>query len=166
MYSVPLTPFLFFPAFRFGTLKSMPLALSKRRAKNFGSSFSVCACLPTFNSNSLASQHNKKMHSNSIASQHYNIAASQQTIINSIDDFQFDGNGLNRSTKDPEQQPFEYQAGVGELITGWDKVCRKRTLVCSERRWLTFLPDCLNFARCPNGHLTRTDVYASSLILS
>ena len=27
------------------------------------------------------------------------------------------------STKDPGQQPFEYQAGVGGVITGWDQGC-------------------------------------------
>ena len=27
------------------------------------------------------------------------------------------------STKDPGQQPFTYQAGVGGVITGWDKGC-------------------------------------------
>jgi len=26
------------------------------------------------------------------------------------------------STKDPGQQPFTYQAGVGGVITGWDQV--------------------------------------------
>lgn len=25
------------------------------------------------------------------------------------------------STKDPGQQPFEYQSGVGKVITGWDQ---------------------------------------------
>ena len=25
------------------------------------------------------------------------------------------------STKDPGQKPFEYRAGVGGVITGWDK---------------------------------------------
>merc|ERR1711915_420335 len=25
------------------------------------------------------------------------------------------------STKDPGQQPFTYQAGVGQVITGWDR---------------------------------------------
>jgi len=34
-----------------------------------------------------------------------------------------------RSTKDPGQQPFEYQAGVGAVITGWDQV----GAVCVER---------------------------------
>eukprot|EP00747_Dinoflagellata_sp_TGD_P151094 gnl/TRDRNA2_/TRDRNA2_177179_c0_seq1.p1 gnl/TRDRNA2_/TRDRNA2_177179_c0~~gnl/TRDRNA2_/TRDRNA2_177179_c0_seq1.p1 ORF type:complete len:119 (+),score=23.24 gnl/TRDRNA2_/TRDRNA2_177179_c0_seq1:97-453(+) len=27
------------------------------------------------------------------------------------------------STKDPGQQPFQYQAGVGGVITGWDQGC-------------------------------------------
>merc|ERR1712070_122841 len=27
------------------------------------------------------------------------------------------------STKDPGQQPFTYQAGVGKVITGWDQGC-------------------------------------------
>eukprot|EP00994_Dinema_validum_P005599 NODE_3764_length_524_cov_187.035789_g3200_i0.p1 GENE.NODE_3764_length_524_cov_187.035789_g3200_i0~~NODE_3764_length_524_cov_187.035789_g3200_i0.p1 ORF type:complete len:137 (+),score=54.95 NODE_3764_length_524_cov_187.035789_g3200_i0:61-411(+) len=27
------------------------------------------------------------------------------------------------STKDPGQQPFTYQAGVGAVITGWDQGC-------------------------------------------
>lgn len=27
------------------------------------------------------------------------------------------------STKDPGQQPFEYSAGVGSVITGWDQGC-------------------------------------------
>merc|ERR1712110_149422 len=27
------------------------------------------------------------------------------------------------STKDPGQKPFEYQAGVGGVITGWDQGC-------------------------------------------
>ena len=27
------------------------------------------------------------------------------------------------STKDPGQQPFSYQAGVGQVITGWDQGC-------------------------------------------
>ena len=27
------------------------------------------------------------------------------------------------STKDPGQQPFEYTAGVGSVITGWDQGC-------------------------------------------
>jgi len=27
------------------------------------------------------------------------------------------------STKDPGQQPFTYQAGVGGVITGWDQGC-------------------------------------------
>ena len=27
------------------------------------------------------------------------------------------------STKDPGQQPFSYQAGVGKVITGWDQGC-------------------------------------------
>merc|ERR1712144_72547 len=27
------------------------------------------------------------------------------------------------STKDPGQQPFSYQAGVGGVITGWDQGC-------------------------------------------
>lgn len=27
------------------------------------------------------------------------------------------------STKDPGQQPFTYQAGVGQVITGWDQGC-------------------------------------------
>lgn len=27
------------------------------------------------------------------------------------------------STKDPGQQPFKYQAGVGGVITGWDQGC-------------------------------------------
>ncbi len=27
------------------------------------------------------------------------------------------------STKDPGQQPFSYQAGVGRVITGWDQGC-------------------------------------------
>merc|ERR1719426_353690 len=27
------------------------------------------------------------------------------------------------STKDPGQQPFGYQAGVGGVITGWDQGC-------------------------------------------
>mmetsp|Transcript_76217 Transcript_76217/g.247287 ORF Transcript_76217/g.247287 Transcript_76217/m.247287 type:complete len:118 (-) Transcript_76217:122-475(-) len=27
------------------------------------------------------------------------------------------------STKDPGQQPFAYQAGVGGVITGWDQGC-------------------------------------------
>eukprot|EP00413_Alexandrium_margalefii_P044488 CAMPEP_0204583522 /NCGR_PEP_ID=MMETSP0661-20131031/45823_1 /ASSEMBLY_ACC=CAM_ASM_000606 /TAXON_ID=109239 /ORGANISM="Alexandrium margalefi, Strain AMGDE01CS-322" /LENGTH=116 /DNA_ID=CAMNT_0051592887 /DNA_START=80 /DNA_END=430 /DNA_ORIENTATION=+ len=27
------------------------------------------------------------------------------------------------STKDPGQEPFTYQAGVGEVITGWDQGC-------------------------------------------
>jgi len=26
-------------------------------------------------------------------------------------------------TKDPGQQPFRYQAGVGKVITGWDQGC-------------------------------------------
>ena len=26
-----------------------------------------------------------------------------------------------RSTKDPGQQPFSYQAGVGQVIKGWDQ---------------------------------------------
>lgn len=26
-----------------------------------------------------------------------------------------------RSTKDPGQKPFSYQAGVGQVITGWDQ---------------------------------------------
>ena len=25
------------------------------------------------------------------------------------------------STKDPDQEPFTYQAGVGQVITGWDQ---------------------------------------------
>ena len=25
------------------------------------------------------------------------------------------------STKDPDQEPFQYQAGVGQVITGWDQ---------------------------------------------
>ena len=28
-----------------------------------------------------------------------------------------------RSTKDAGQQPFQYQAGVGGVITGWDQGC-------------------------------------------
>jgi FKBP-type peptidyl-prolyl cis-trans isomerase len=28
---------------------------------------------------------------------------------------------LCRSTKDPGQKPFEYNAGVGQVITGWDQ---------------------------------------------
>ena len=28
---------------------------------------------------------------------------------------------LRRSTKDPGQQPFSYQAGVGQVIKGWDQ---------------------------------------------
>jgi len=27
------------------------------------------------------------------------------------------------STKDPDQEPFSYQAGVGQVITGWDQGC-------------------------------------------
>mmetsp|Transcript_59054 Transcript_59054/g.129355 ORF Transcript_59054/g.129355 Transcript_59054/m.129355 type:complete len:120 (+) Transcript_59054:66-425(+) len=27
------------------------------------------------------------------------------------------------STKDPGQQPFQYQAGMGKVITGWDQGC-------------------------------------------
>merc|ERR1711865_1339875 len=27
------------------------------------------------------------------------------------------------STKDPGQEPFQYQAGVGGVITGWDQGC-------------------------------------------
>merc|ERR1711865_619482 len=27
------------------------------------------------------------------------------------------------STKDPGQKPFQYQAGVGAVITGWDQGC-------------------------------------------
>ena len=30
------------------------------------------------------------------------------------------------STKDPGQQPFTYQAGVGGVITGWDQGCLPR----------------------------------------
>jgi len=32
------------------------------------------------------------------------------------------------STKDPGQQPFEYQAGVGGVITGWDQGCLGMTI--------------------------------------
>merc|ERR1740117_615673 len=32
------------------------------------------------------------------------------------------------STKDPGQQPFTYQAGVGGVITGWDQGCLGMTL--------------------------------------
>jgi FKBP-type peptidyl-prolyl cis-trans isomerase len=37
------------------------------------------------------------------------------------------------STKDPGQEPFRYQAGVGEVITGWDK---------------GYLPVCMCFQYC------------------
>ena len=29
------------------------------------------------------------------------------------------------STKDPGQTPFQYTAGVGQVITGWDQVCAR-----------------------------------------
>ena len=32
-----------------------------------------------------------------------------------------DRHGAHRSTKDPGQQPFSYQAGVGQVIKGWDE---------------------------------------------
>mmetsp|Transcript_39185 Transcript_39185/g.103537 ORF Transcript_39185/g.103537 Transcript_39185/m.103537 type:complete len:117 (+) Transcript_39185:75-425(+) len=32
------------------------------------------------------------------------------------------------STKDPGQQPFSYQAGVGGVITGWDQGCLGMTV--------------------------------------
>ena len=32
------------------------------------------------------------------------------------------------STKDPGQQPFTYQAGVGGVITGWDQGCLGMTV--------------------------------------
>ena len=34
-----------------------------------------------------------------------------------------EGNKKFWSTKDPGQQPFTYQAGVGKVITGWDQGC-------------------------------------------
>eukprot|EP00303_Exanthemachrysis_gayraliae_P003976 CAMPEP_0206006880 /NCGR_PEP_ID=MMETSP1464-20131121/5427_1 /ASSEMBLY_ACC=CAM_ASM_001124 /TAXON_ID=119497 /ORGANISM="Exanthemachrysis gayraliae, Strain RCC1523" /LENGTH=116 /DNA_ID=CAMNT_0053380367 /DNA_START=61 /DNA_END=411 /DNA_ORIENTATION=+ len=32
------------------------------------------------------------------------------------------------STHDPGQQPFSYQAGVGQVITGWDQGCLGMTV--------------------------------------
>ena len=49
------------------------------------------------------------------------------------------------STKDPGQQPFEYQAGVGGVITGWDQGCLGKTvaLPCSGQLcWLRLLTLC------------------------
>lgn len=49
------------------------------------------------------------------------------------------------STKDPGQQPFEYQAGVGGVITGWDQGCLGKTvaLPCSGQIcWLRLLTLC------------------------
>ena len=34
-----------------------------------------------------------------------------------------EGNKKFWSTKDPGQKPFEYQAGVGGVIKGWDQGC-------------------------------------------
>ena len=39
------------------------------------------------------------------------------------------------STKDPDQEPFTYQAGVGQVITGWDQGILGMTL--GEERELT-----------------------------
>ena len=77
-----------------------------------------------------------------------------------------------RSTKDPGQKPFEYQAGVGKVITGWDQGClgmklgevRQLTIPADEGYGANGFPAWgippnggLYFgARAPLGHLTLT----------
>ena len=60
------------------------------------------------------------------------------------------------STKDPGQQPFSYQAGVGQVIKGWDQGLLGMKLG-EERQVARHTPSrCLSLSLSPSRSLSRS----------